>query len=412
VRIVVLDCFTRMGMSVINSVDRSYELIGAAPGYRGTLLRRSDRVLRSPRLSDVFDYPHANVDPAGFQDAILGACERYEPDAIFPASTASAYGLARLRRDVGYELGTTLVVDDYAHLVRLADKWRLYELCEKLGIPAPRTFLPTAGLDIAGALGLPVVVKPRLGEGSRGLRIAATAEELDTLLAAPPRVGGLPDEGHPYVVQEFLRGQIHNVGACMVRGRPVSMMTQQRVLTRHEFGGSGLVHRTTLEPEITEYARTLLAEVSWSGPVLLEFLRDEDGRFYLIDGNPRVWTSTELTVAAGMNVCQQAVDIFVRGKEPPAVTEYRVGLTLRWISAGAIAVCLRRPRTPSAVWSRLRLLLAPRRPSTTFTNLRIGNLRHLAGLTLHHAIRSRSRQESRQPERHDPRGEAAREGAG
>ncbi len=406
-RIVVLDCFTRMGMSVINSVDRSYELIGASPGHRGTLLRGAERFLRSPRLSDVFDYPHANVDPAGFRHAILAACERYEPDAIFPASTASAYGLARLRRDAGREVPTTLVVDDYAQLVRLADKWQLYELSRKLGVPAPRTVLPTAGLDIAGALGLPVVLKPRLGEGARGLRIAATVEELDTLLAASPRVGGVPEQGHPYVAQEFLRGQIHNVGACMLHGQPVSMMTQQRVLTRHEFGGSGLVHRTTFEPEITEYARALLAEVSWTGPVLLEFLRDEDGHFHLIDGNPRVWASTELTVAAGMNVCQQAVDIFVLGNEPPAVTEYKVGLTLRWISAGSIAVCLRRPRTPRAVWSRLRLLLAPARPATTFTNLRIGNLRHLIGLTLHHAVGRRSVLGRRKPDRQDTTGELA-----
>lgn len=389
-RIVVLDCFTRTGMGVINGVDDSYELIGGSAGSRRALLRGADRVFRSPRLSGVFDYPHANVDPAGFRTAMLEARDRYEPDAIYPASTASAYGLARLRRDSGRDLGTTLVVDDYEHFIQIADKWRLYELCGKLGIPAPRTLLPAPGLDVVGALGLPVVVKPRLGEGSRGLRIVATARELDALLEAPPRVGAVPDQGHSYVVQEFVRGQVHNVGACMLRGEPVSMMTQQRVLTRYEFGGSGFVHRTTFEPEIMEYARAVLAEVSWSGPVLLEFLRDEDGRFYLIDGNPRVWSSTELTVAAGMNVCQQAVDIFVRGSEPPAVTEYKVGLTLRWLSAGSIAVCVRRPRAPRAVWSRLRLLLAPRRPATTFTNLRIGNLRHLAALTLRHVVGPRS----------------------
>ena len=403
-RILVLDCFTRMGMSVINALDRSYELIGGTAGERGQLLRGVDRLLRSPRLSDLFDYPHANIDARAFQAAILEACDRYRPAAVFPASTASAYGLARLRRDFGSDPGTTFVIDEYERLVQFADKWRLYELSVKLGIPTPLTVLPSEGLDIVGALGLPVVVKPRLGEGARGMHIARTEEELDALLVAPQRVGALPDQGHPYIAQQFVGGKIHNVGACMLRGQALSMMTQQRVLTRHEFGGTGFVHQTTREPEIMEYGTRLLADVEWSGLVLLEFLRDEEGGFHLIDGNPRVWASTELTVAAGMNVCQQAVDILVLGKEPPAVTEYKVGLTLRWLSAGSIACCLRRPRRPRAVWSRLRLLLAPRRPATTFTNLRIGNFRYLAALTLHHVLAQRSSQRSDRRAIQDPRG--------
>jgi len=405
VRIVVLDCFTRMGMSVINGLDRSYELVGGAAGERGTLLRGVDRFLRSPRLSDVFGYPPANVNTPAFQAAILDACERYRPDAVFPASTASAHALARLRQEIGAEIGTTFVIDEYDRLIQLADKWRLYELCVKLGIPAPLTVLPAEGVDLVGLLGLPVVVKPRIAEGSKGMRIARTAEELDALITAPRRVGAVPDSGHPYIVQEFVHAEIHNVGACTLEGRALSMMTQQRVLTRYEFGGTGFVHTTTFEPEIMEYGEALLSDLAWSGPVLLEFLRDDEGRYRLIDGNPRVWTSTELTIAAGMNVCQQAVDMFVLGREPAAVSGYPVGLTLRWLSVGSIACCFRRPRRPAAVWSRLRVLLAPRRPGTTFTNLRLGNIRHLAGLTLRHLLAQRS--SARSAGREDVRAEAS-----
>lgn len=385
-RIVVLDCFTRIGMSVIDALDPSYELVGGTSGGRGAVLRALDGVLRSPRLRDVFDYPPANVDPDGFGTAILEACDRYRADAVFPASTASAHCLAWLRHERGGEIEATFVVDDYERLVQLADKWRLYQLCIKLGIPAPPTQLPTNGFDVASALGLPVVVKPRMGEGSRGLRIARTADELSALLASPQRVGARSYAGHPYIAQSFVAGEIHNVAGCLLDGRPLSLMTQRRVLTRFEFGGTGFVHTTTWEPELMEYGRALLEELRWSGPVLLEFLRDREGEFHLIDGNPRVWTSTALTVAAGMNVCQQAVEALVLGRKPAPVSGYRVGLTLRWLSAGSIASCFRRPRRPGAIWWRLGVLLAPRRPSTTFTNLRFGSFRHLAGITLRHAV--------------------------
>jgi hypothetical protein len=180
-------------------------------------------------------------------------------------------------------------------------------------------------------------------------------------------------------------------------------MTQRRVLTRFEFGGTGFVHTTTRELELIEYGRALLEELRWSGPVLLEFLKDREGGFHLIDGNPRVWTSTALTVAAGMNVCQQAVDALVLGREPAPVSEYRVGLTLRWLSAGSVASCFRRPRKPGAIWWRLRALLAPRRPSTTFTNLRFGSFRHLVGITVHHAsARAAARRARRASEAQEP----------
>lgn len=400
-----------MGTSVIESLDRSYELVGGTAGARSATLRIADRVLRSPRLRDVFDYPPANVDPEGFATAVLGACDRYRTDAVFPASTASAHGLALLRHERPGDVRPVFVVDEYERLVQLADKWRLYELCARIGIPAPTTVLPGDGVELDGSLGFPVVVKPRMGEGSKGLRIAQTSEELRDLVASPRRVGARAHTGHPYVVQRFVPGEIHNVAGCMLDGRPLSLMTQRRVLTRFEFGGTGFVHTTTREPELMEYGRTLVEELRWSGPVLLEFLKDAEGRFYLIDGNPRVWASTALTVAAGMNVCQQAVDALVLGREPSPVTDYRVGLTVRWLS-GSVASCFRRPRRPGAVWRRLRLLLAPRRPSTTFTNLRLGSFRQLAGITLHRAsARVAARRWAASQSVSVPESSGAREGA-
>jgi biotin carboxylase len=385
-RIAVLDCFTRMGMSVVEALDPSYELVGGAAGSRGAALRMADSVLRSPRLTDVFDYPPANVDPDGFAAAVLGASERYCLDAVFPASTASAHGLSLLRHERSDDMRTTFVVDDYERLVQLADKWRLYELCTRLGVPAPRTVLPVEGAQLNGSLGYPVVVKPRMGEGSRGMRVVRGAEELNVLLGSLRRVGARSYSGHPYIVQRFVPGEIHNVAGCSVEGRPLSLMTQRRVLTRLEVGGSGFVHTTTWEPELLEYGRAVIEELGWTGPLLLEFLKDSEGAFHLIDGNPRVWSSTTLTVAAGMNVCQQAVDVFVLGRTPEAITDYRVGLTIRWVTPGAIVSCFRRPRRPRAVWGRLGTLLAPRRPSSTLTDLRFGSFRHFAGIVLRHAL--------------------------
>jgi hypothetical protein len=387
VRIIVLDCYSRMGLAVINALDRGYELVGGGADKGLPRSRRFESYLKSPRLSAIFRYPDPGRHEDDFHEAILDACRRFGADGVFPASSGTAVALSRLKQHVGDSAPARFAIEDYDKIVQLADKWTLYQLARELDIPTPRTVLPVGeGRHELAELELPVVAKPRMAEAAHGLRFIDTREELDALVDSPPEVGSrLPGE-YPYVVQEVIPGEIHGAGGCWQAGRPVSLMTNHRVFTRHEFGGNGLVHRTTYEPEIMEYATRMLERLEWNGPILLEFIRDSRGGYHLLDGNTRVWGSTELAVAAGLNICQQAVDIFVLGKELPQETDYEVDMVCKWLTPGTLARCFRHPRTPSAIASRLGMLLAPNRKGRTITNLRWGSLRHLAGMVTDNAV--------------------------
>jgi predicted ATP-grasp superfamily ATP-dependent carboligase len=375
-RVAVLDCYSRMGLAVVNGLDPGYVLIGGTGASGGI---RFERYLRTKRLTDVFRYPRSTRDPAGFREAILDACERHGVDVVFPCSSATATALSRLREQ-GDE-PAAFVVERWDRLSVLADKWQTYLLALELRIPAPMTVLPEMGID---DLSFPVVAKPRLAEASRGVRFFDTSADLERFLSHAPPVGHELGQGsgHGYVVQEVVRGGLHGVGACAQRGRPVSLHTNRRVLTRHEFGGNGLVHELTHEEDLMEWVRLILARLEWNGPVNVEFMRNEDGRAWLIEANPRVWGSTELTIAGGLNVAQQALEILALGNDVEAVSDYAVGLRARWLTPGSFAACFRSPRTPSAVRERLALLVGPRDGHPTITNLRRGNLRHIAGMAL------------------------------
>jgi predicted ATP-grasp superfamily ATP-dependent carboligase len=264
------------------------------------------------------------------------------------------------------ESRAAFVVEDWGKVSVLADKWTSYRLAQELGIPAPRTALPeTPELD---ELRFPVVAKPRIAESSHGVEFLATQRELDGFLAGLPQIGHVPSEGSAYVVQEMVEGRIHGASACAHRGVAVSLHTTARLLTRYEFGGVGLVHELTVEPDLMEYARRVLAHLEWSGPANLEFIRDEQGRPFLIEVNPRVWGSTELTVAAGLNVPQQALEIAALGRCPEPVEDYLAGYRARWLTAGSVLACFRAPRGAAAVAERCEMLLGPRgdaRPSRT-----------------------------------------------
>jgi hypothetical protein len=392
VRIIVLDCFTRMGLAVINALDPAYELIGGDTVPPSGERTRRDRFLRSRKLRDTFRYPGAGRQPEAFAAAILDACRRYRADAVFPTSSATVIALSRLQEELRDDVPATFVCERWEKVLRLADKWGLYEVAVELGIPTPRTVLPSDGhIDAALALGLPLVAKPRLAEAAQGIKFLQSPDEVERLVQSPPQAGARTS-GHPYVLQELISGEIHNVGGCAQEGTYVSLLTNKHLFERFEHGGPGIVHVTTLVPEVMEPASALAAHFGWNGPLHFNFMLDADGRYLLTDCNPRVWGSTELAVAAGVNVCQQAVDVMVLGRRLEPQSGYRVGLVSRWLTPGSVLQCFRRPRTPRAVARRMWSLVDPRRP--TVTNLRLGNLRHLATMVLDTSGRRHGRRSS------------------
>lgn len=385
-RIIVLDCFTRMGLAVVNALDPAYELIGGEAELPSGAQPRRDRFLRSPRLRDVFRYPAVGRRPEAFREAILDACRRYDADAVFPTSSATVLALSRLQSELADDVPATFICERWEKVSRLADKWGLFEVALELGLATPRTVLATADqLEDAHALGLPVVAKPRLAEAAQGIRFLETREEVERFVHSEPARVGQELDGPRFVLQEYVDGEVHNVGGCVQDGVYVSLLTNKHLFERFEHGGPGIVHITTDVPEVMESARVLAAHFDWNGPLHFNFFLDSEGRYLLTDCNPRVWGSIELAVAAGVNACQQAVDVMVLGRRLDPQSGYRVGLTSKWITPGTLQQCFRKPRTPHAISVRIASLVDPRRPSVS--NIRLGNLRHMATIVLDTAER-------------------------
>lgn len=382
-RVIVLNCMSRIGLAVINALDPSYEVIGGMldrPGLGGF---RYERYFRHRRLVDVYRHPHPALHIEQFRASVLEACSRYEADAVFPTSTATAIALSQLKEDIPSDLPTKFVVDDWSTLSRLADKWQTYELCQELGVPTPRTILPVGPAEQEVAeLPLPIIAKPRNGEASHGIQIFDDRGALEKFLADPPRIGVSADSEYPYIVQEYVDGTIHDGGACAIDGEPLTLYSQQRTVTVYEYGGPSIICQLTDEPPIREGARRLLEGLRWNGVVVFEFIRTPEGEYVFLEGNPRCGAAVQLVVEAGMNVCQQAVDVLVLGKRPTPTLDYPVGMACKWWSGSSLTSCFRKPRTVRAVRQRARALFGPYKPGPTVTNLRWRDLGHLAGITL------------------------------
>jgi predicted ATP-grasp superfamily ATP-dependent carboligase len=97
-----------------------------------------------------------------------------------------------------------------------------------------------------------------------------------------------------------------------------------------DFGRSSSYVETIELPELEEVARRLLADIRFEGLVEVEFKRDpRDGRFKLLDINPRVWGWHTLGFRAGADLSFLQWQL-VHG-EPVAEVRARPGV--RWVRA-------------------------------------------------------------------------------
>jgi hypothetical protein len=102
------------------------------------------------------------------------------------------------------------------------DKVAMKELVRAAMVPvAPYAEVECATdlIAFAWAHGFPLVLKPRNGSGSVGLRILHSAEELDALLAGEPLLG--PGLQPNLIVEAFVAGSLCHVDGLVVDGRVV-----------------------------------------------------------------------------------------------------------------------------------------------------------------------------------------------
>lgn len=159
-------------------------------------------------------------------------------------------------------------------------KSNLYNLCRKIGVPAPETRVAMndyAVAQYAGEIGYPVYVKGRLYEAqlvNSGLDLPAAYQDIVRVW------------GWPLIVQEMIVGEEYNVtGVGDGKGTIVQSCSIRKLLrTSHGKGFGGIV---VANPELDRLAAAIIKELKWNGPFELEFLKGNGKPYTLFEINPR-----------------------------------------------------------------------------------------------------------------------------
>ena len=209
---------------------------------------------------------------------------------------------------------------EYGH-----DKERTLHRCRKLGIPIPMTGYP-------GPRSYPCIVKARKNCGiDKGLVYVNDKWELDEALREMEsrESNELTDYRRP-IVQEYVPGMIHDVVGMYQKGKRIAAVAQQRIETQPLKGGPGVYNKTIRDAKLIHYSTRLLDSLGWHGPYQTEWIKDErDGEYRLVELNPKMWGTMELSIRAGINMPAIAAKIAADEKVTP-VTDYRVGVKKFW----------------------------------------------------------------------------------
>jgi carbamoyl-phosphate synthase large subunit len=245
--------------------------------------------------------------------ATMGAiCRREGIRALVPLVDEELLPCAAL----GAELGIPVIGPRPEFIALSLDKYGLMRRMAEAGLPVPPTRLLAEG---PGDLEPPLVVKPRVGRGSRNVRIIRTRAELDAQLAA----GDCHSED--MLLQKYVEGAEFTVSVVGWRDGRVRAVVPKQVVEKRGITRIAISRR---HPAIDALCREIQARLCADGPFNVQLRVDEHGGLPLtFEINPRFSTTITLTQAAGVDELGAVLDLAL-GIDPQTTWEWREGITL------------------------------------------------------------------------------------
>jgi predicted ATP-grasp superfamily ATP-dependent carboligase len=239
---------------------------------------------------------------------LLELAERHQLEhwVLFPTSDESAALLSKFHSTLSPRFRVSTPTWD---VLRWAyDKRLTYRLAAEQQVDCPSTFYPANEAELESApFDFPVILKP----ATHAVMSRFTADKAwpaanrEELLARYREARELiaPDE---ILIQERIPGagesQFSYAALCR-EGKPVASLTARR--TRQypiDFGYSSSFVETFDVPAIEAPSQRLLSGMRYTGLVEIEYKLDaRNGRYKLLDINPRLWTWSTLGARAGVD---------------------------------------------------------------------------------------------------------------
>ncbi|NKN34905.1 ATP-grasp domain-containing protein [Agrobacterium sp. a22-2] len=257
-----------------------------------------------------FAKPHCDEDSLDYLDFWTSLLENEAVDLVLPGLELDVLFFNR-NRSVFAEVRSRIVLND-AELIELAqDKWIFAEALKTHGLPVIPGCLAATWDECVAELGAPpLLLKPRQGNGSRGIAVLRDADDFAYWSRRSKDA---------FLIQKFVGSddQEFTVGAFgLGDGTALPPIIFRRKLS---VAGNTQYAEVVDHPVLAATVEQLAAIFKPVGPTNYQFRMAGDVP-YLLEINPRFSSSTSLRAAFGYNEAALAVQFYLTGEEPEAPT--------------------------------------------------------------------------------------------
>lgn len=279
-------------------------------------LTRVDRVCLAPPTA---------TDPQVFKALLMQLVDEERPALVIPCRDDDVQWLARWAGELSAR-GVQSLVGSTTAAACIVDKWRSAQFSLAHGLPFARSAPaadPVAVEALLGDVGWPLMVKPRAGFASLGVRILRQRQHLQAVLDDPTL---LVQEylGSREVLTRYLDG-LERLGVPLFNSFEELKYSLQafigpagdivgHVVTRHAMKqGKSAVVEVWEDAELdalVQRAAIAFSEAGWRGPLNVQCQRGPDGRFMIYEYNGRFTGATSARALLGYDEVGLALERF------------------------------------------------------------------------------------------------------
>lgn len=258
------------------------------------------------------------IDDPQYIDEILEICKNEKINGLFSLIDPELSLIAK-NADRFTAIGTTPIVPSYELCETSLDKYKMYEMLVKLGIPTARCYLSIEDFLNAreeGDIDFPVFVKPRRGSASININKVESMEMLNALF-------------HDYddlMIQEYMKGQEYgaDVYIDLISEKCTSIFLKKKIKMR---AGETDKSVSVIDQHIFDQIIYFVETIGYRGVIDIDLFHDEENDvWYLSEVNPRFGGGYPHAYECGVNIPRQIIRNLKGDENPVRIGDYREGV--------------------------------------------------------------------------------------